>query len=94
MDPQEPEPLFSITHQTHMEDIEGSGGSWFGFVTTDSITLGPDLMMSSKFSASCHPKIDMAWHPWTTRSQNQSSESFIKPIWRTLKGLEATGLVL
>jgi hypothetical protein len=54
MDHQEPEPLFSIIHQTHMEDIEGSGGSWFGLVNTNAISFGPDLLMSSKLSASCH----------------------------------------
>jgi hypothetical protein len=41
---QEPTALFSITHQIHMEDIQGSGGSWHGFMTTNAMTfLGPDF---------------------------------------------------
>jgi hypothetical protein len=63
MDHQEPELLFSIIDQTHMEDIEGSWGSWYDFMTTKAITLGPDLLMSAKLSASrCSPKLGMSWH--------------------------------
>jgi hypothetical protein len=43
MDHQEPEPLFSINHHFQMEYIDGSGGNWFGFVTTNAITFGRDL---------------------------------------------------
>jgi hypothetical protein len=95
MDHQEPEPLFSIIHHFQKEHIEGSVGNWYGFKTTNAITFGQDLgdIMSAKLSASFHPKNDMAWHPWTTRSQKHSSASFIRPIWRTLMGLEAAGLV-
>jgi hypothetical protein len=28
-----------------MEDIQGSEGSWYGFMTTNAMTFGPDLLM-------------------------------------------------
>jgi hypothetical protein len=43
-----------------MEDIQGSGGSWHGFITTNAMIFGPDLLMSAKLSASHHPKVGMA----------------------------------
>jgi hypothetical protein len=57
---QEPAPLCSITHQTYVEDIQGSGGRWYGFMTTKAMTFGPDLLiMFAKLSfhpaASHHP---------------------------------------
>jgi hypothetical protein len=51
-----------------MEDIQGSGGGWFGFMTTNAMSFGPHLLVSAKLSASHCPKIAMAWHPWATRN--------------------------
>jgi hypothetical protein len=31
----EPAPSLNITYQTHMEDIQWSGGNWCGFMTTN-----------------------------------------------------------
>ena len=53
----------------------------------------------SRFADECQTfsqlmsKIGMDWHPWATRSQNHSSSSLIRPIWRIFKGLEATDMV-
>ena len=44
-------------------------------------------------SASHHPKVGMAWHPWAIISQHHSSASLIISIWRIFKGLEAAGMV-
>jgi hypothetical protein len=64
----EPAPLYSITHQTHMEDIQGSG-----FMTTNGMAFGPDLLGNAKLSASHLPNIGMAFHPWASRSQHHSA---------------------
>jgi hypothetical protein len=92
---QEPASLFIITHQTQMKDIQGSGGSWCGFMTTNAMTFGPDLLMSTKFSASSQlmsKNYGMAWHPWATRSQyhfslqDHSSDPYggYSMVWRQL----------
>jgi hypothetical protein len=39
MGQQEPAPLHSITHQTYMVYIQGSGGREYGFMTTNAMTL-------------------------------------------------------
>jgi hypothetical protein len=90
---QEPAPLCSITLQTHMEDIQGSGGSWYGFMTTNAMTFGPDLLMSAKLSSSAISllaKIAKACH---RASQHHSAASLFRPIWRIFKGLEAADMV-
>jgi hypothetical protein len=76
----QPAPLFSITHQIHMEDIQGSGGSWHGFITTNAMIFGPDLLMSAKLSAGHHPKVGMAWHPWAIIIQHHSAASLIRAV--------------
>jgi hypothetical protein len=38
-------------------------------MTTNAVTFGQDLLMSAKLSASRHPKIGMAWHPWGHQDQ-------------------------
>ena len=43
---QKPVSLFNITNQTHMEDIQWSGGNWYGFLMTlNAISFGSDWMM-------------------------------------------------
>jgi hypothetical protein len=37
------------------------------------MAFGPDLLMSAKLSASCNPKIGMAWHPGQEPAQLCSS---------------------
>jgi hypothetical protein len=44
-----------------------------GFMTTNAMTFGPDLLMSTKLSASRSPKVGMAWPLWAIRSQHHSS---------------------
>jgi hypothetical protein len=43
-----------------MEDIQGSGGSSYGFITTNAMTFGPDLLMSAKLQFSQLPC--KKWH--------------------------------
>jgi hypothetical protein len=63
-----------------IKDIQGSGNHCYGFMTTNTMAFGPDLLMSAKLSASGHPKIGMAWHTLAIMSQHHSAASFIRPI--------------
>jgi hypothetical protein len=61
-------------------------------MTTNGMAFDPNMLVSAKLSASHLPKIGMAWHPWASRSQHHSAISFIRPIWRIFKGLEAADI--
>jgi hypothetical protein len=40
----EPAPHCNITYQTHMEDIQWSGGNWYGLMHANQISFGSDLL--------------------------------------------------
>jgi hypothetical protein len=50
-----------------MKDIQGSGGSWCGFMTTNAMTFGPDLLMlisDAKLSVSSQQPADIQKLAW------------------------------
>jgi hypothetical protein len=42
--PWEPAAHLNITYQTHMKDIQWSGGNQYGLMTANGISFGPDLL--------------------------------------------------
>ena len=55
MNKQGPVPHCNITYQTHMEDMQWSGGDWHGFMTTNGISFGSDLLKLCKvYKCSTH----------------------------------------
>jgi hypothetical protein len=53
----------NTTYQTNMEDIRWFGGNSDDYMTANAISFGSDLQMNSvTLSASCSPKLGMAWH--------------------------------
>jgi hypothetical protein len=49
-----------------MEDIQGSRGRGYDFMTTNAMTFGPDLLMIAKLYLSLQAKSGKAWHLWAT----------------------------
>jgi hypothetical protein len=59
-----PVSLCGIIHQTHMEDIQGSWGSWYGFMTTNAMISCPDVLIIANLFIQMLSQIGMAWLPW------------------------------
>jgi hypothetical protein len=93
MGQKEPVSHFNITYQTHMEDVQWSGGNWYGFMTLNWNGFGSDLMIPVKLSVICCQKTSMAWHQLARRSQYHTSTSLIRPTWRIFNGLQATDVI-
>jgi hypothetical protein len=63
-------------------------------MTANAMSFGSDLQMNSvKLSANCSPKLGMAWHQWSSRSQHHIVTPLMRPIWSIFNGLEATQMV-
>jgi hypothetical protein len=77
-----------------MENIQWSGGNWFGFMTANGISFGSDLLTKKAqiFSHLLIQKV-IPWLILVTRIQYHIVPWFYRPIWRISHGLDATGLV-
>jgi hypothetical protein len=77
-----------------MENIQWSGGNWFGFMTANGISFGPDLLIKAQIiSRLLLTKIGLPWFNLVTRIQYHIVSWFYRCIWKISNGLEATGLV-
>jgi hypothetical protein len=65
---QEPAAHLNIIYQTHMEDIQWSGGNGYGFKATNGISFGPDLLAKCQTFS---PVMSKNWHGMTPMAHQE-----------------------
>jgi hypothetical protein len=57
-----------ITLYIHMEDIEWADSTWNGFISSNCVSFGSDLVVNVRKLTGTKPKLAMVWHIWTPRT--------------------------
>jgi hypothetical protein len=78
-----------------MEDIEWADSTWNGFMSSNCVSFGSDLIVNVKKLTGINPKWTMGYgegYIWTVRTCQHIILSLFTSIWKILNGLTALGM--
>jgi hypothetical protein len=85
---QEPTTHLNITYQTHMKDIQRSGGNWYGLMTANGISFGPDLLAKYQTFSQVLSK---NWHGLTPMAHQEPAAHLNIPFHTHMKDIQWSG---